>query len=111
MSKPRPCQHRRYSKVRHFPHLFEEASEGRPQVWCVVEVYRCVKCESEWGQYAHNVHGKDERSVLKAYGVPEADLPTPANHKAKPAVTAPLEAWPFPTSTYYPKPVQETPDA
>lgn len=98
--KTKACQHRRHAVVRHFAFKFREAEEGRPPVWGVIEVHACVKCHEElFGGWAHGVNGKTERAVLKRYGVADADLPAPPNHKAKPPVEVSLRTWPFPVSS------------
>ncbi|MDF2461991.1 MAG: hypothetical protein K0Q43_226 [Ramlibacter sp.] len=69
-------------------------------MWGVIEVAHCVKCDEElWSSWAHGVNGATERAALKRYGVADADLPPPPNHKAKPPVEMPLLSWPFPCSS------------
>lgn len=104
MTKPKPCTHRRRTKVRHFAAIRTEASHGRPAYWGVVEVMGCVKCGEELGgRWAPGKIHKTERAALKAYGVPEEDLPPPANWKPKAAVSAAAGPvlWPFPESTRF----------
>jgi len=104
--KPKACRHTRMPKVRYFADIFTAATEDRAAVWCIIEVFKCAKCGDELGCYANGVSGTDERSVLKAYGVPVAELPPPPGYKSKPAVEVPLSGWPFPVSAHDEKAAQ-----
>lgn len=101
VSTAKPCQHRRRIVGRFFASIYSQAEDGRPALWSVVEVLACVKCKEELGgRWVSGKLHKTERAALKAYGVPEADLPAPPNHKAKAAVSVPCTGWPFPASDH-----------
>jgi hypothetical protein len=105
MATPKPCTHRRWKTVKRVActdHR-EDGLEPNPrQRFRVLEVMRCVKCDTagtRWSRF----YGQTERAALKRAGVPEHELPAPPNHKPKAEVSVPLTSWPFPVSTVYPE--------
>lgn len=84
-----------------------DTQDGR--IWAVAESHFCIRCGATMEpRLVKGTIRRTQRAALEAYGLPAEDIAGFFPQEAPPAAgdrpAMALTCWPFPVSTYYPRP-------